>query len=264
MAGAQARASMASLVRLYYPQYASDTHCVPPLHFSRVAYGVGSVPGAGRVLTVGAAHAHGQTHAPFNLHRGDWAPEAEVTLARVQDSDVQDDQAVQLVLHNLDTLGRRRGEAMFLVSGLDYGPSRWGLPAWAPATQHLGPNLPTEQGDFDVLLIHKEYGLTVLEVKAVGSYHRSQGVPVPPAVLARKVDQALTQLEKNARVAQRLLQDVAPGLAVKKVLALPNVDSAQLLAVLTGDPGLAQVGGAYHNIPLVYLNMNMNINFSCV
>ena len=250
MAGQQPP-SVASRLQQLYPSWDTGTHCVPPVFFNRVAYGAETVSGV-QALTIGGTHAPGAAATPVNLHRGGWAAEDPMTLNRVQGSDVACDDVTGLVVYNLDTLGRRRGGDMFVISELAYSPNILAKPAWARATSHLPPSLrPRDEGDFDLLLLHRTRGVMVGEVKAVGGWHLSQGIAIPPAVLANKVDQAIRQLDKNAMVVQTLLRDVAPGLAVRKALFLPNVDRATLLQVLANDPALAQVGGRFTWLALI-------------
>ncbi|XP_070201209.1 uncharacterized protein [Littorina saxatilis] len=148
-----------------------------------------------------------------------WAEEPGPHLPPVgmQDSDLRDDFAQNHVMLNLQELGDSRHEAMFILSQLQFG-SYLNEPAYAAAAKRLPrpKDLPQgdRQGDFDFLLIHRQHGILIGELKSVG---KTKGAPADP-FLAQKVKQAVKQLDKSERVVRHLVSDMGPGMTVKKTL----------------------------------------------
>ena len=93
------------------------------------------------------------------------------------------------------------------------------------------PNLPRPSdldkeyaaGDFDILLIHRVHGVLVGELKAVGINHSDLNLtPVQAdSDVAKKVRQAVKQLDKSETVIGHLVSDMAPSLKVNKTIFLP-------------------------------------------
>ena len=103
------------------------------------------------------------------------------------------------------------------------------------------------RGDFDILIIHPEHGVIILEVKAVGdtfslSEELHQSVGAQYEVIRKKVEQSLKQLEKEEKVLRYLLQDVgAASVPVAKGLILPNLPKQTVLAALMHDSRATEV-----------------------
>ena len=158
--------------------------------------------------------------------------------------DVQADFAQQHVLTNLKKLGHAKQKVMFILSELNF-KDYLNKPFYAKATAKLpkAANLPKEdrhlgkQGDFDVLLFHRKYGLLIGEVKSVG---RSEAGRADAAV-TRVLTKAAQQLAKCETVARHLVSDIAPDLSVRTTLFLPYVSRVQLQRVLAANPELSQV-----------------------
>ena len=97
-----------------------------------------------------------------------------------------------------------------------------------------------DQGDFDILIIHRTYGLVTMEVKAVGAVG-AVGVP-KDQVVVKKVTQAVKQLEKAKDVLHHLVHDLTPTpIRVTRCLMVPYLTSQQLSQALTTAPVVAQV-----------------------
>nr|KAG5688822.1 hypothetical protein BaRGS_017054 [Batillaria attramentaria] len=180
---------------------------------------------------------------PINIPQTDhslWTREQH-PVARpinVQETDSRDDFAQQHVLYCLQTLGEQRQEAMFVMSSLDFTDYLKKLDATHAAQFPLPGDLPATQreGDFDVIVIHRKYGVLLGEIKSVGIHGNN---PTDKAV-ADKVSKAVKQLDKCERVVNHVMSDVAPGVSVRKTLILPYISRTQLQHVLDGDSQLAQ------------------------
>ncbi|XP_070201236.1 uncharacterized protein [Littorina saxatilis] len=246
------------IVTSLYPDALTRTYCVPPVQFNRVPYFRGTAPGTGEPVLVlpdcptGGALVH--TAPPSRRHfippsqHSMWTQESlsQIHLApeRVQESDIRDDFAQNHVMLNLQELGDSRDEAMFILSQLQFG-SYLNEPAYAAAAKQLPrPRdlAQDRQGDFDFLLIHRQHGILIGELKSVGKTKGASNETHPPAdpFLAQKVKQAVKQLDKSERVVRHLVSDIGRGLTVKKTLFLPYISSAQLERVLDNDEQLEQ------------------------
>ena len=93
-------------------------------------------------------------------------------------------------------------------------------------------------GDFDVLALHRQYGMIVGEVKCVGANQSS--FPLVDRVVVDRVKKAVGQLDKAERNLRRLSSDLAP-VRVTKTLLLPNVQSEQVLQALSSNARVSQV-----------------------
>nr|KAG5688820.1 hypothetical protein BaRGS_017052 [Batillaria attramentaria] len=180
---------------------------------------------------------------PINIPQTDhslWTREQH-PVARpinVQETDSRDDFAQQHVLYCLQTLGEQRQEAMFVMSSLKFTDYLKKLDATQAAQFPLPGDLPATQreGDFDVIVIHRKYGVLLGEIKSVGIHGNN---PTDKAV-ADKVTKAVKQLDKCEKVVDHVMSDVAPGVSVRKTLILPYISRTQLQHVLDGDSQLAQ------------------------
>nr|KAG5692898.1 hypothetical protein BaRGS_031402 [Batillaria attramentaria] len=180
---------------------------------------------------------------PINIRHTDhslWTREQHPVAQpiNVQETDSRDDFAQQHVLHCLQTLGEQRQEAMFVMSSLDFTDYLNKLDATHAAQFPLPGDLPSTQreGDFDVIVIHRKYGVLLGEIKSVGIHDNN---PTDKAV-ADKVTKAVKQLDKCEQVVNHVMSDVAPGVSVRKTLILPYISRTQLQHVLDGDSQLAQ------------------------
>nr|KAG5692915.1 hypothetical protein BaRGS_031419 [Batillaria attramentaria] len=180
---------------------------------------------------------------PINIRHTDhslWTREQHPVAQpiNVQETDSRDDFAQQHVLYCLQTLGEQRQEAMFVMSSLDFTHYLNKLDATHAAQFPLPGDLPSTQreGDFDVIVIHRKYGVLLGEIKSVGIHDNN---PTDKAV-ADKVTKAVKQLDKCEQVVNHVLSDVAPGVSVRKTLILPYISRTQLQHVLDGDSQLAQ------------------------
>ena len=260
----KAMVSLKDLLESLYPEFYRRTICVPPVHFNRVPYERHAVPGTGQSALVqyppsGATPVHSvpracnqrqpTSYVPPPTRYSLWPQESQTQVApvRVQETDVQDDFAQNHLLANLQELGNNRGEVMFILSQLNFGsylnqPSYAAAVAELPKPTDLDPRYQWD-GDFDIVLIHRRYGILLGELKSVGrtqaGVRRTQAQA--DAVVAKKIEKAVKQLDKSETVVRHVLSGVAPGLTVKNTLLLPYVPRSQLRRVLAADPTLEQV-----------------------
>nr|KAG5695259.1 hypothetical protein BaRGS_008087 [Batillaria attramentaria] len=127
---------------------------------------------------------------------------------------------------------------MFVMSSLDFTHYLNKLDAAHAPQFPLPGDLPFthRQGDFDVIILHRQYGVLLGEIKSVGLYDNN---PTDKTV-ADKVTKAVKQLHKCEEVVNHVMSDVAPGVSVRKTLILPYISRARLQQVLNGDSQLAQ------------------------
>ncbi|XP_070206773.1 uncharacterized protein [Littorina saxatilis] len=189
-----------------------------------------------------------------------WTPQPQsFTGSNVHDSDVRDDFSQHHVLTNLQELGQHRGETMFILSQLNFSSymnkSSYAAAAAAKRLPRPGdldkkgkkgkrskPTVVYSQGDFDVMVIHRQHGILLGELKSVGKNQSSLKLSQAQAdaEVAKRVAKAVKQLDKSETVVKHLVSDITPGLTVKKTLLLPYVSSTQLQRVLDADPQLQQ------------------------
>ncbi|XP_070209685.1 mediator of RNA polymerase II transcription subunit 12-like [Littorina saxatilis] len=175
----------------------------------------------------------------FTLPQGDPAP-----LPHYIETDVLDDDAAERLLRCLRVLSKEHREVMMVISQLEF--RKYLDNDTDPISTAACANLPRpvtmqqqqhHDGDFDVLIIHRHYGLIVCEVKAVGADRKN--TPDLNKAVVGKVIKALKQLNKAKTVLNHLMSDMGP-VQVTKTLVLPNVTSAELMQALSTAPKLKQ------------------------
>lgn len=171
-------------------------------------------------------------------------PQAKVV--RVQESDLRDDEAQKRVLRCLKELSRRQTEVMFVISQLHFS-DYLGKPCYAASAKNflrpkdLGPEY--RRGEFDILVIHSQYGIVIGEIKSVNSNHdRLYELEIDiDTVIERKVRQAISALNESEFVIRQLTLDISSNLLIRKTVILPNVTRTDLKRVFSRDPHLEQV-----------------------
>ncbi|XP_070203708.1 uncharacterized protein [Littorina saxatilis] len=214
--GEDTRDNLVDIVKQLYPDALTRTYIVPPVQFTRVPYNTDTVPGTGQEVLV--------------------LPSSE--QLQQQQANIQADLAQQHVLHNLQQLGDSGKEVMFVVSELNF-KDYLNKPFYAKHTGKLPKpaNLPKElrhhgkQGDFDILVIHRQYGILVGEIKSVGKTEASRA----DTEVVKVIGKAVKQLDKCEVHARHMVSDIAPDLTVRKTLFLPYVSQAQLQRILDDD-----------------------------
>lgn len=155
----------------------------------------------------------------------------------VQESTLRDDFAQQHVLHCLKALAEHHGEVMFVISQLRFS-DYLNRPCYS-ATTALFPRFSDiekrfRDGDFDVLVLHRRYGVVIGEIKSVGLHAGTAENSYQNLVddVAKRVRKAAWQLNKSSEVLRYLLHDLSPPPPVHKALILPYITSNSLGAVL--------------------------------
>ncbi|XP_070205894.1 uncharacterized protein [Littorina saxatilis] len=239
------------LITHWYPRLEERAYFVPSVHFNRVHYDR---------QHVGGRHVPQTDHVPVlvpqppveDRHPGDQS---------VSESDVRDDRTTQRLLACLRALADRQNEVMFVLSQLDFG-DYLGEPCYSAAASAFARPIDLKkkkkkkkktqeteekdeslhEGDFDLLIFHREYGVLVGEVKTVGDNFSSLTLTQQQqdAIVVKKVEQAVKQLNKADKVLTHILSDLQPPPRVRKSVMLPNLARSQLQRVLRNNPQLEQ------------------------
>ncbi|XP_070203630.1 uncharacterized protein [Littorina saxatilis] len=225
------RDKLVDFVKQLYPDALTHTYVVPPVHLAWVPYKKDTVPGTDQEVLV--------------------LPSSE--QLQQQQANIQADFAQQHVLHNLQQLGDSGNEVMFVVSELNF-KDYLNKPFYAKHTGKLPKpaNLPKElrhhgkQGDFDILVIHRQYGIMIGEIKSVGKTEASQA----DTVVVKVIDKAVKQLDKCEVNARHMVSDIAPGLtAVCQSLGAAN--TAECVQLCCCSDQLSQPASYWHVTPAV-------------
>ncbi|XP_025114468.1 uncharacterized protein LOC112576323 [Pomacea canaliculata] len=169
--------------------------------------------------------------------------------AKVQESDIRDDTAMQRVLFCLQRLSEKTKEVFVGISQLQFGqylrePCYAAAAKYLPRSDNLSPDRPRnrKEGDFDVLLIHRHYGLVICEVKAFGDNVNEINMSQQDIDknIRKKLKDAMTQLDKAEAMLSHLVSDIAPGLRISKTIAVPNLTRHQVQQAVSEDLELTQ------------------------
>ncbi|XP_070209383.1 uncharacterized protein [Littorina saxatilis] len=243
-----------NVVTSLYPDLLNRTYAVPPAHFNKVPYARRDVPGTGLsalVLDSPSGDAAPEHDAPPTsppalppIPESAWTQGTE-TPVRVQESDFRNDFAQNHVVCNLQELGKSQKDVMVILSPFNFG-SYLNQSAYAatvaqfPVPHQLNTKtIQYSDGEADFMILHRQHGILVGELKSIGK-PQAKNTVTTDADIAKRVRQAVKQVERSAEVVRHLVNDIAPGLAVRKTLFLPYVSSKQLERVLLADPSLEQ------------------------
>ena len=98
-----------------------------------------------------------------------------------------------------------------------------------------------DRGDFDILVIHRNHGVLVGEIKSVGDRLADKSEEQQHRIIADKIRLAMKQLDKAESVLQHLFSDKARRPRIRKSVILPNVTADCLRRVLSSLPLLKEV-----------------------
>ncbi|XP_076446982.1 uncharacterized protein LOC143284199 isoform X2 [Babylonia areolata] len=243
-----------------YPDLESQTYFFPPVHFNRTPHDVQTV--AGQTVMV-RDNPSGTPQSRKRARPPPPSPQVAGTVfvenppdlraKRVQDSDCQDDEAQQSCLLALSDV---QEQGMMVISQMQFrkyldnqtNPERLLNPLHAAAIAQLptvrDPSTAQHiaDGECDIIIIHRQHGLIVGEVKSVGNTYLSHQPPsVQNQAIKGKVEKALSQVRNQAAALKHLIRDL-PAIRITTTLMLPNINSAQLHLALqaSGSPHLAQ------------------------
>lgn len=231
-----------------FPDYHNKCYFIPPIYMNRVPLSRQLVAGV-PVLVPQAAR--GQAGwSPLVITASD-LEQPQVVL----DSDVRDDRAQQHVFFCLRKMVEDMEEkGMMVLSQLQFGdylnePSYAAAAAQLPSPSSLPSALPKnwKRGDFDVLIIHRKYGLLAVEVKAFGDNIKALNMSqeVVHVTLRKKLKQAISILDKSKAMLSHLVSDIAPGLKIAVSLAFPSIKKQQVLEAVMENLDLERVRYLY-------------------
>lgn len=239
-----------------YPDRHKRVYTLPFVHFRKVPFVLSSFAGQPVLIAHSTSQllpSENENKEPVKKSQGDlcrmWAPLApHVKLPAVCDSDLKDDTAQQGVLKCLQEFGQEHGEAMFIISQLNF-TDYLNKPCYTSAAEHLKYPRPEDlgprfrRGEFDILLVHHHHGLVIGEIKSVGSNAVALNKTPDEMVadVAKKAARATRQLERSKTVLRYLVNDLAPDIAVKATLIVPYVTRENLRRVLEENQQLREV-----------------------
>lgn len=153
-------------------------------------------------------------------------------LKPVQDCYIRDDRAQQHVLYCLRKWADiHLEEVMVVLSQLQYS-DYLSKPSFAELVKHLPKprDMKSCRGDFDVLIIHKQFGIIVLEIKSIGINADELNLQDSDQVneIRKKVEKGIEQLTKAERVLSHLVNDMETEIFIRKSIILPYVTTSQL------------------------------------
>ncbi|XP_025079972.1 uncharacterized protein LOC112555696 isoform X2 [Pomacea canaliculata] len=167
----------------------------------------------------------------------------------VRDSDVIQDKAMHRVLVCLQGMSEHRKEVFVAMSQCQFGEyvgetCYAAAAAQLPLPASLPPSLPRnwKEGGSNVLLIHRHYGLVVCEVTAFGDKVDKLNTSQQDIDnnIRQKLRDAVSQLDKAEAMLSHLVSDIAPGLRITKVIAVPNLTAHEVQQTVSGDTQLIQ------------------------
>ncbi|XP_076447269.1 uncharacterized protein LOC143284478 isoform X2 [Babylonia areolata] len=185
-----------------------------------------------------------KSQPPYSMWTSHPSPYSPPTPVRP--NNVRDDFTQQYLLTNLQAMGVARREVMFILSQLSFTNYLKDLSCpksafrWFPRPANLGKQFV--DGDFDILIIHRHYGILIGEIKSVGmvSGQLNKTEAQLGADISNRIWRAVKQLDRSEQVVTGLMRDTAPAVIVRKTVILPYVSSAQLLSILSKDSVLTQ------------------------
>ncbi|KAK7106033.1 uncharacterized protein [Littorina saxatilis] len=200
------------IIQKWYPDMQSKVYTVPPVHFNTVSY----KPRPEKLP------APDEPYAKFGM----------CTYKPSQYSTVKDDEAQQRTLWTISSFLEDRKSAAFVLSNMDFQSylNKDYVVTGSKVPKYTKPNNSNsnEQGDADVLVIDKNEGIFVFEVKAIGDndMFRSTTEEDKLQKLCDKLEGTITkQVKKEKCVVQKLLSALDPQkeIKVRAGFVLPNI-----------------------------------------
>ncbi|XP_025112301.1 uncharacterized protein LOC112575026 isoform X2 [Pomacea canaliculata] len=190
--------SLSASIQTMYPDILTACYFVPSLYINRNTYENDKVAG-----------------------------EKVVVIKPTPDDTLRHDHAIQHVLNCLRHLADRDQQAMFVLSqftcddylaSVDEQFSHHKLPMPSDLTRR-----DTDYENFDVLIVHRHYGVVVVVVKA-SVCTADMGVEIRDNErVVQDLHEAVKQLDGAERMLKHLMADVRPDIAIRKTLMLPNL-----------------------------------------
>ncbi|XP_025111158.1 uncharacterized protein LOC112574356 [Pomacea canaliculata] len=246
MITAQAEAFWLEWVLEAFPDLDSSAYFLPPVYVNRVPMTREIVASMDvLVLQEAPTNATQDTRSSKRSPTSDQVPTPRPSP--VQQSDVRDDGAMQRVFLCLREMANKNNETLVALTQLQFG-DYLGEPCYsaAAAQMPLPKTLPADKprqwkyGDFDIILIHREYGFVVCEVKAIGEKVSHMTEQELHESIGNKLKQAVSQLDKAETMLSHLVSDIDPHLRITKTMAFPNLTATQVQQAIASDPQLTQ------------------------
>ncbi|XP_025111709.1 uncharacterized protein LOC112574695 [Pomacea canaliculata] len=238
----QAQAFWLQWVEAAFPDLDSRAYFLPPVYVNRVPMTRQSVSDQ-NVLVLHPSSTQGVELNQATRIPSTAAQDSISQPSPVQDSDIREDKAMERLLVCLQTMSEQNKEVLVGISHLRYG-QYLGEPCYAAAAAHL-PSTKTfpsglsrdRQGNFDLLLIHRHYGLVVCQVKAFGSNWSKCDMFQQDICsnLKIKLKEAIQSLNKAEAMLSHLVSDIASGLRITKTIAFPNLTARQVQQAVSDD-----------------------------
>nr|KAG5692431.1 hypothetical protein BaRGS_013020 [Batillaria attramentaria] len=143
-------------------------------------------------------------------------------------------------------MAEKKGEVMLVISQLKFKDYLGDLNYASEASKFPRPiDLKKEnkhRGDFDMIIIHRKYGLIISEIKAIGDSLGKLDEQEKNDKILEKVQKALSQLDKAEQVLQHLVSDLrSPKPKISKVLMLPNISRQDLKQAISCSPRINEL-----------------------
>ncbi|XP_025112298.1 uncharacterized protein LOC112575024 [Pomacea canaliculata] len=172
------------------------------------------------------------------------AGEEVVVMEAKSDDTLRHDHAIQHVLNCLRHLADTDQQAMFVLSqftcddylaSVDEQFAHHSLPMPSDLTRR-----DTDYENFDVLIVHRQYGVVVVVVKA-SVCTADMGVEIRDNErVVQDLREAVKQLDGAERMLKHLMADVRPDTPIRKTLMLPNLSLKLLSEILARHQDLAK------------------------
>ncbi|KAK7096338.1 uncharacterized protein [Littorina saxatilis] len=204
-------------VQQWYPELSTQSYFVPAVYMNRTQHDEAKV--AGRTVYVLQPLSH--------------------------ESDARDDAANNRVLSCLHQVSR--GQAMFVISQLQFNEYLKHLscthkPIPPKPKDSILKEQQKHEGDFDILIIHRKYGIVACELKAIGDIVSTANMSVvdQQKPIAQKVQKAVNQMKKARDVLQHLVSRDQNKPRIRTTLMVPNITRDQLRTALGANLKLQQ------------------------
>ena len=217
-------------VKDWYPALQRQTYFLPSVYMNRTQHREEEVCGQ----KISVTQEPSSQCPDYSQGSGEPRPKRQ-RRGVLYESDAVDDEANRRVLSHLQKF--QDTEVMFVVSQMQFG-NYLNKPAYAAAASMLpkpGDLAQDKQrGDFDILIIHRHYGILACEIKAVGSKFSELLTTEQDKddILVKKVKDAIKQMQKARDVLRYLVSKDERQPMIRTVLMLPNITRARLHRVL--------------------------------
>lgn len=166
-------------------------------------------------------------------------------LAPVMIKDVRADEGENRVISAFELLGHREGP-MFIICAYQYNNYLNKLREEMFTKGETGRPIrafgQTMRAEHDCLLVHKDLGIIVVCIKAIGDNFKTWGASedTQNATVIKVLSKAFKQLDREEAMVRHVTSDLNPIPPCHKVIAVPNLTKAAITKALVLDEGLKQ------------------------